>query len=599
MVSTCHHAQPFGYTIRNQQDSGGDFLASQMRNLVAKHLPTVAYTIIFILCAIALTFNFTLLGGTAETRVSQDVDFGEGWVTPQGEKVALGALESLKNYREHGATIVNRLPNSIESGIELNFLSKNCIFHVFYDDVEVYSYDPDTVRHGHAYGAHFNFAPLNPSDAGKLVTIKISPVYPESASRIQGMRLSGTAAYIQRFVRSALPATIVSLFIIFIGFAVLILYTALSRFGQGDLDLLSLGTISALLGTWSLAETLVPQLITGLFSLISALDYLALLFVPYPMVRFAGSLIRPTYRKRYDTIAKIAAAISVGLTMVLSIIVRLDMHQLLTISHAQLILLAILIVCEVLESFHEHGYSLTHGMKESNRPILISFLVCIGCAFADFIIYNVTSSAPIDSAFFIRFGLFAFTITLAIEAFRTSMYYMRRANHADDIEAIAYVDALTGIGNRTAFHVMCAEISEALDDGTVDDAMVCQFDVNFLKQVNDTWGHAEGDEHLRRCADTINRSFGTEGACYRTGGDEFTALLVGINLPERLELCQRLLEESIHEQNEAGEGKVELSIAYGLACVSETSKRNLDAAMSLADRRMYANKHAMKCERTD
>jgi diguanylate cyclase (GGDEF)-like protein len=143
------------------------------------------------------------------------------------------------------------------------------------------------------------------------------------------------------------------------------------------------------------------------------------------------------------------------------------------------------------------------------------------------------------------------------------------------------------------------EMDEAIKEGVVTDAVVCTFDVNFLKRVNDTYGHNAGDEHLKRAAETINRSFGTEGACYRTGGDEFTSLLVGINLAERLTICRDLLAQSIEEQNEMGEGKEILSMAMGFAYVSESIKHTIDSANTLADKRMYENKRSMKAERTD
>ena len=182
------------------------------------------------------------------------------------------------------------------------------------------------------------------------------------------------------------------------------------------------------------------------------------------------------------------------------------------------------------------------------------------------------------------------------------MSYMRRAERAEAVEAVAYVDALTGIGNRSAWKAMRIEMDEALKTEQIDDALVCQFDVNYLKKINDTYGHAEGDDLIKRAADTINRSFGTEGVCYRTGGDEFTAILVGVMLENRLHMCYDLFLQSVDEQQEqhAASGKeVPFSLAVGFACASETDKGTIKAAQALADKRMYVNKRMMKAERQD
>ena len=177
--------------------------------------------------------------------------------------------------------------------------------------------------------------------------------------------------------------------------------------------------------------------------------------------------------------------------------------------------------------------------------------------------------------------------------------YINRAAYADKIEVIAYTDALTNIGNSTAWKIMRDEVESALAQGTLSDAVVCQFDVNFLKKVNDTYGHASGDRYIKHAANTIKRSFGIEGTCYRTGGDEFTAIIAGDGLDERLEQCRQLFELSMDEQNVAREGDVALSMALGFACVSEVESHTLREAQKLADERMYANKRAMKAERVD
>lgn len=102
-------------------------------------------------------------------------------------------------------------------------------------------------------------------------------------------------------------------------------------------------------------------------------------------------------------------------------------------------------------------------------------------------------------------------------------------------------------------------------------------DMDNLKSVNDTSGHAAGDELLRRLVETLRRSVRPLDRVYRWGGDEFL-LLFPAALPE--EVVPRL--------REALRGVRELEVSIGAARFSGTE--DLPAAIERADRAMYEEK---------
>ena len=565
----------------------------------AELLKRGAFVIAFALCLILLCMNVQLLGGPSAGRVNQNEVITDGWVTPAGDPVNLIDLAATPGWTDEGITIQRRLPGYIESGSEFNFLSVNCTLKLYYDDELAYTFEPDPDKYGKAFAPHFNFAPLSVNDTNKLAIIEITPAHTDTAVTLLDIRISGTFPYIRNYVRAHALDFFMSFIVVFIGLVVIIMHYSLTRFATTELDLLSLGAVCVLLGIWSSAETLVLQLVTGMGLQIRALEHLAILFLPYPVCCFMGSLIRPRHRKSYERFFLVVSVISIIATMGLGVFFNMDLHATRFISRFQLLLLLVTLVIQVVASIREHGPNLFRGLQESSRVILVASFILIVATIIDFTTYRISFTGSTDSATFMRFCLFAFALIFAVEAFKMSIEFMERADHFSDIEAVAYIDALTGIGNRTAWVLMKNEMDEAIKEGAVTDAVVCTFDVNFLKRVNDTYGHNAGDEHLKRAAETINRSFGTEGACYRTGGDEFTSLLVGINLAERLTICRDLLAQSIEEQNEMGEGKEILSMAMGFAYVSESIKHTIDSANTLADKRMYENKRSMKAERTD
>ena len=552
-----------------------------------------------LLCVSYLAANPRLVGGPTNNSSDTYVNLTSGWTTEDGTPVSLSSLTNIPGFDERGCRIRLRLPDNIKPNASLNFLSKNLTVHLYYDDQEVYVRDPDASTFGQPYGVFFNFAPLGERNAGKLATLELRRVYEDTKPQVVDMCACDTAVYIQDYVCKHGPAFLVSLLIIFTGIVVIVMHAALLRVEHGELDLLALGSTSILLGLWSAAETLVPQLTTGLGPLIVALDYMALLFAPYPMVCFAGSLMHPRSRKLFDLAALVVAVVAIGSTMVLVVVGGHDMHVLLRISHLQLVFAAGAVIVEGIVSVRERRAAGKHGVSREHRRVIVAFLFFLGCAILDFVVYNATSSGSTDLAFFMRLGLFVFTLVLSAEAFNASMLYVKRAEQASVIEKMAYTDTLTGIGNRTAWQQTSHELSEALQANTIEDVTVCQFDVNFLKRVNDTFGHAAGDEYLRRAASTINRAFGTEGTCFRTGGDEFTAVIVGVRVGERYDRCLELLEKSMREQHATGEGGMPVSIAIGHGKLSEVPEHTLEAAQALADERMYENKRAMKACRED
>lgn len=142
-------------------------------------------------------------------------------------------------------------------------------------------------------------------------------------------------------------------------------------------------------------------------------------------------------------------------------------------------------------------------------------------------------------------------------------------------------DGLTGLMNRRSFE----DALETLRREKSFPILVCAFDVNGLKAVNDCRGHAAGDELLQGAAECIRRIFGKYGVCYRVGGDEFIAILQkSFPSPEALTAAFREATEQWH-----GKLVQELSISVGL--VPGSSGPGLDELFTRADMEMYADKN--------
>ena len=123
-------------------------------------------------------------------------------------------------------------------------------------------------------------------------------------------------------------------------------------------------------------------------------------------------------------------------------------------------------------------------------------------------------------------------------------------------------------------------------------------DVNFLKKINDTYGHERGNEYLMNAVKLICSIFGEENV-YRIGGDEFVVVVEG----KEVSMCKYLVEKFKAEmvQNNSDkklEAWEKVSAAAGIAFYKAGVDKSADEVFKRADKEMYENKLAMKANRT-
>lgn len=155
-------------------------------------------------------------------------------------------------------------------------------------------------------------------------------------------------------------------------------------------------------------------------------------------------------------------------------------------------------------------------------------------------------------------------------------------------------DALTGVKNRVAYENALDRIKSDRSLGMREAFAVAMFDINNLKETNDTLGHETGDVYIKNCCKYICNSF-KHSPVYRIGGDEFFVLIKGDDYADREEIFNDFREKIISLANDASLPFVErISIASGMVNVPSEYEGELDEAIKQADDLMYNNKREMK-----
>lgn len=146
-------------------------------------------------------------------------------------------------------------------------------------------------------------------------------------------------------------------------------------------------------------------------------------------------------------------------------------------------------------------------------------------------------------------------------------------------------DELTRLYNRRKYEEDLDALSQKDDLGNY---IIVAFDVNGLKTANDNLGHKAGDEMIVGSGKCINNKFAAVGNAYRTGGDEFMAIVRCDE--EKLKAIFTDFDASIRDWK--GKMVDKLSISYGYAAAKNFPNLTIRELASEADKNMYENKTA-------
>jgi len=154
------------------------------------------------------------------------------------------------------------------------------------------------------------------------------------------------------------------------------------------------------------------------------------------------------------------------------------------------------------------------------------------------------------------------------------------ARKSERLQVEAYTDPMTGLYNRRAWDRLLAREEERCRRYG-HPAYVIAVDLDELKRVNDTRGHAAGDELIIRAAGALRQAAREADVVARIGGDEFVILAVE---------CDHAGADAIVARLRAAMAAANVSASIGMAARAQVG--GLEAAEAMADRRMYEEKRS-------
>lgn len=157
---------------------------------------------------------------------------------------------------------------------------------------------------------------------------------------------------------------------------------------------------------------------------------------------------------------------------------------------------------------------------------------------------------------------------------------------------LTYRDSLTGLRNTTSYKVWVTDLDKEMQEKNTKFGVIV-FDVNYLKETNDKYGHDMGNKLIVAVGQLISGIF-KRSPVFRIGGDEFLVILQNRDLEDYEALCEKLDYECANQFIDSNDKIIPISIARGFAmCDYDTDKQFVDV-FNRADDAMYKHKRKMK-----
>ena len=571
----------------------------------------ISFIVMFL---ITVTTIAVFMSMTSAKRVDSDeIELDDGWsVTINGKEydnVTLSKFRFKMCNRGDVLTLKHIVPRyDIISLPTLEVYTTHSAIKVYLDDEVIYTYGQRLYDENKllGYGEHFVSMPYGANS--KWLTVEMTVSEDNVFNGVKAMKLlDGNSAMVKDLSGKRVNLSI-AMFLIVFGVIIMVLSMLMLRRAVNFVQTFCIALFSFLIGCWTLCNNELIEYFTTDLLMKSYLEYYSLYILPLPLTYYFRDKIdvrsNPKWLKVYFWGIIAAEIVYIASAVILQEANLVHLPQILVGSHILMILTIVLILM----------ISVIDIKVRKQRPtiVMIGFLIAIAIVIVELIRFNIekyiTGFTKNVYSSDTCFAVLIIVISMLLDyGNKTSKSLYENAQRAV-LEQMAYMDELTGLGNRRMCEKKLTELEEKEMSSDSVYAIV-SLDLNFLKHTNDTYGHKKGDELIKSFSDVLSNVFSLYGTVTRTGGDEFVVILDDITEEKVKSLLAQMLEQ-MEEKNKYASDVI-LSTAYGYAMKGEIPSKQekteeiklkvVDigprAVYRIADDRMYENKRKSKLGR--
>lgn len=539
----------------------------------------------------AITLALLLLGFFSFLKIltykyvsPSSVELIDNWdVTVNGttyHNVSLSEFEVSNLKQGDVVSLSNTIPKRVVGNQTLMFNTYLSSVNVILDDVSIYQYSMkrDEADDIIGSGCHFVIIPRNSS--GKTFHINLTARENNAFTNMETITFVPTTHAYSYYTHKKASTIFISFFLVILGIILSIVGAITLLSNPRNFQLTYIGLFSFFMGIWSMCNVKVLQIFNINLSSCASVEYLSLFAATIPLVLLLSTVRKDDSPKSRLAIRGIALVFTIFVvtTSILHFTKIVHYSQVLSLFHG-LVALSLVVYAIV---------SIRNRRKKTTAEMAISlgfWVLCLSFA-ADLIRFNVQKylmpNNPKLYDSFIPIGTLLFIILLLYSFSQSTLAMIHDKAEQELLSYIAYHDDLCKIYNRA----MCDKEFERLDNSDENYSLV-NLDLNGLKTINDSMGHAAGDKLLVSFAEILTKAFENIGTCYRMGGDEFIVIVPEANalfIPTCIERMEILEKEGSKELD------YPIEASYGIASRNEVPEHTAAKVNSLADSRMYEMK---------
>jgi len=477
----------------------------------------------------------------------------------------------------------DKLPDEIPDRYGLMFYSMYSSCRVYSGDYLMGSYGtklPLVV--GRLIGNIRVLVPIDKSFAGKEITVVLIPYYstnmditPITYGYLDDLKLNILFDNMLRIVVVSMMFTMMLVAVCFV------IYQRAHGTSHRENLIACFSQFVGAVMMWIICSSDIPQFFTNCNEGVSLISFLCLSVMGVAFVGFAKSALS-VGRKVLEILYLIGWLLPIAniLCFILNIC---DPMTLLPITHVYFVFAAVTALILAIKG--------AGGSTTAKLMVLSTSILLVSTA-AGLTAFYVAPSKGYDAAVF-GIGLTLYFFSLLGIIMHRMVRFVEEEKYINTYKEMAFKDMLTGLNNRQSFE----RFFDNIDEQNVEEKSITlfMFDLNYLKVVNDKYGHQAGDKLLIGLGKCLDKTFNGSGQAYRLGGDEFAAVLVG-HAGEILGIVDRL-KGYIDEYNRLNEHKISTAIGYA---TGKYKAGDVDFYIRLfreADDMMYANK--IRCHNED
>lgn len=515
-------------------------------------------------------------------RVTFDSIDGNGF-----DDVSIGDIPFSEAGKEDIIYLSTVLPKHTIAQPELSFFVSHCAVDVYLDEQLIYSYGDEIYKEDGLLGSGYFFVPLPENYEGKTLSIRLEKVRESRFKRLEDICIISAEDAMRRLVTDNFLSVIIAIFLFIMCLIEFCSVGMLIRVKKPIRSMLSVSAFSLLMSFWLCCNNKTIQLFLQDYSKITFIEYTTLYFLPIGVLSLVyGFVTKPRYKKIVRVLVYwflVFACTAVG-TQVIHVF---NLPEYVEIYWGS-VLLTILLLLAFMIAERNVPRVLEEKIEMSGWVIFLLF------AFVETIRYCLRKNygfSIIGNQSLLPVGALVWIVEMLVR-FVLAMYrsFVNDMRH-NLLVKIAYTDSLTAINNRAK----CEEVLQDYNENK-HPILLVNMDLNGFKEVNDIYGHGEGDRLLCIFANILQGIFGEIATVGRMGGDEFIVIM-DAEMETKVEEYICRLTQKVNEYNNKEKHPYLLQFAYGYATNEGDISVTPWDVYKKADEKMYRCKREQKMKK--